>query len=145
MSFSLDITNWVKKAKGNADKVVKKVIIDLGTSVIMKNPVGDPDLWASPAPAGYVGGRSRANWQYGNGVMPSGTIDAEDQTGQKTIAALIGKVSLSDGASVHWIANSLPYIVRLENGWSKQAPAGMVGLTVTEFQQIVKRAANERT
>lgn len=145
MSFSLDITNWVKKAKGRSDKVIKKVVIDLGTSIIMKNPVGNPDLWKSPAPAGYVGGRSRANWQYGNGVMPSGTIDAEDQTGQKTIAALIGKVSLSDVASVHWIANSLPYIVRLENGWSKQAPAGMVGLTVTEFQQIVKRAANERT
>jgi hypothetical protein len=77
--------------------------------------------------------------------MPSGTIDAEDPTGQKTIAALTGKVMLSDSAAVHWIANSLPYIVPLEHGWSKQAPAGMVGLTVTEFQQIVKRAANERT
>ena len=145
MSFSADITAFVKKAQGRADRVVKKVVIDLGTSIIMKNPVGNPDLWKSPAPAGYVGGRSRANWQYGNGVMPSGSIDAVDQSGQKTIAALTAGVLTSDGASIHWIANSLPYINRLEQGWSKQAPAGMVELTVTEFQQIVKRAANERT
>jgi hypothetical protein len=145
MSFSADITAFVKKAQGRADRVVKKVVIDLGTSIIMKNPVGNPDLWKSPAPPGYVGGRSRANWQYGNGVMPSGSIDAVDQSGQKTIAALTAGVLTSDGASIHWIANSLPYINRLEQGWSKQAPAGMVELTVTEFQQIVKRAANERT
>lgn len=145
MSFSADITAFVKKAKGRADRVVKKVVIDLGTSVIMKTPVGNPDLWASPAPKGYVGGAARAGWQYGNGVMPSGLIDDKDQTGQKTIAALTAGVMTSDGASVHWIANSLPYINPLEHGWSTQAPNGMVELTVTEFQQIVKRAANERT
>ena len=145
MSFSADITAFIKKAKGRTDKVLKKVVIDLGTSIIMKNPVGNHDQWASPAPKGYVGGRSRANWQYGNGVMPSGIIDDTDKLGNKTIAALTAGVKTSSGASVHWITNSLPYINRLEQGWSRQAPSGMVGLTVTEFQQIVKRAANERT
>lgn len=167
MSFSLDITNWVKKAKGNADKVVKKVVIDLSTSVIMKTPVGDPKYWqgsyydlytktgkrrkrrklVTPSkPDGYVGGTARANWQYGNNVMPGGIIDDTDKSGNKTIAALTGEIKLSNGAAVHWITSSLPYIIALEHGWSRQAPHGMVGLTVTEFQQIVKRAAqNERT
>jgi hypothetical protein len=166
MSFSADITAFVKKAQGRADRVVKKVVIDLGTSVIKKTPVGDPAYWqgsyydlytktgkrrkkpklVTPSkPDGYVGGTARANWQYGNGVMPSGIIDDTDKSGNKTIAALTSGVKTSDGASVHWIASSLPYINALENGWSRQAPNGMVGLTVTEFQQIVKRAANERT
>jgi hypothetical protein len=32
----------------------------------------------------------------------------------------------------------LPYIRRLEDGYSQQAPAGMVTLTVQEFAAVVK-------
>ncbi len=143
MSFSLDISKFVKKAQGNTDKVVRKVIIDLGTGIIKKNPVGDPDLWQSKPPAGYVGGRSRANWQYGNNLMPAGSIDSTDPSGGKTIAAITAGVKTAPTAAIHWIANSLPYITRLEDGHSKQqAPFGMVKLTVKEFQSIVKGAVN---
>ncbi len=41
---------------------------------------------------------------------------------------------------VIYLANSLPYIRRLEYGWSKQAPAGMVRGTVGEFQQAIDKA-----
>jgi hypothetical protein len=44
---------------------------------------------------------------------------------------------------VHYITNNLPYAWRLEHGHSKQAPAGMVGLTVVEFAGIVDKAAND--
>jgi hypothetical protein len=45
---------------------------------------------------------------------------------------------------VHFLTNNLPYALRLEYGWSKnQAPAGMVGLAVAEFQSIVRDAAAE--
>lgn len=142
MSFTADISRWVAKAKGNEDKVVRKVIIGLGASIVMKNPVGDATYWKSSPPAGYVGGRSRANWQYGNGVMPSGSIDSVDASGGATIGKIVAGVSSSPTASVHWIANSLPYINRLEDGYSRQAPNGMVKLTAEEFQQIVRRAAN---
>ena len=37
--------------------------------------------------------------------------------------------------------NNAPYAQRIENGWSRQAPQGLVGLTVVMFQQIVREAA----
>ncbi len=141
MSFSLDMSKFIAKAKGNADKVVRKVVIDLATSVILKNPVGDPDLWKSSPSPGYAGGRSRANWQYGSGAMPGGITDGLDKEGSKTIAAVIAGVSSAPTSSIHWISNSLDYIVQLEDGSSTQAPEGMVKLTVLEFNSIVNGAA----
>lgn len=142
MSFTLDISKFVAKAKGNTGKVVRQVVIDLGTGIIKENPVGDANYWISKPPPGYVGGGSRANWQYGNNVMPSGTIDAVDPSGTKTIAALTDGVLSSEPAAIHWVANGLPYIVRLEDGWSKrQAPNGMVKKTIARFQAITSSAA----
>lgn len=142
MSFSSDIGKFIAKANRNVDSVVRKIVVDLGTSLVMKTPVGNPTLWKNPdgAPAGYVGGAARANWQYGNGTNPEGFLDAIDKGGNATINKIIGGVKSSPTASIHWIANNLPYIERLETGWSKQAPQGMLRLTVTEFEQTVRDA-----
>ncbi len=142
MSFSLGITKFVNKAKGITDRVVRKVVIDLGTKVIQRNPIGNPDSWqpqSLPPPKGYVGGRSRANWQYGFNVMPSGIIESTD--GIRAIGTITANVSASPTGGIHWIANSLPYISRLEDGWSRQAPVGMVKLAVAEFGAVVNGAA----
>ena len=48
-----------------------------------------------------------------------------------------------DGEQSATIYNNLPYMERLENGWSKQAPAGMVRVTLTEFERKLKQAARE--
>jgi hypothetical protein len=39
------------------------------------------------------------------------------------------------------LANSAPYIFRLENGWSQQAPNGMRDITTAMFQRMVEQAA----
>ncbi|MCK5132697.1 MAG: HK97 gp10 family phage protein [Candidatus Sabulitectum sp.] len=49
--------------------------------------------------------------------------------------AVINRLKLGD---TFFLTNKLPYIRRLEYGWSQQAPAGMVRITVAEFQGIVK-------
>lgn len=36
------------------------------------------------------------------------------------------------------ITNDAPYISYLENGWSQQAPNGMVALTMNEIPQIIE-------
>lgn len=51
MSFELDLRAFIEKAKGNADQVVKKVGIDILTSVINRSPVGNPSLWKVNATA----------------------------------------------------------------------------------------------
>ena len=44
---------------------------------------------------------------------------------------------------VHYIQNSLPYMQALEDGHSTQAPAGMVAITQTEFQDYIQKALGE--
>lgn len=142
MNFALDLKKFADKTDARVNALVRKIIIDLGTSVVLKSPVGDADYWKSPAPPGYVGGRFRANWQYGLGSMNLNTSEAIDKTGQPTIAAIVGKVADAPAGEVHYLTNSLPYAIRLEEGWSyRQAPNGMVNLTVLEFQPIVDAAA----
>lgn len=140
MSFAGDISRFMLKAGKRVDVVTKKIVIDLGTKIVLRTPVGDPSTWQSPAPSGYVGGRARANWQYGNGIMPEGALSIVDKDGSTTINRIIGGVQASKAASIHWIANNLPYIKPLEEGWSNQAPQGMLRLSVIEFEQVVRDA-----
>lgn len=127
------------------DKVVRKVVLDVGTRVVELSPVGDGDLWKHPPPKGYVGGRFRANWQYGaygSVGIPMNTVGGVDPTGGQTIAGFTAKIGTAPTATVHVFLNNLPYAQRLEDGWSTQAPAGMVGITTREFQSFVRRAAS---
>ena len=142
MTFATDIAKFLTKTDRRVNSVVKKIVIDLGTKIILRTPVGNPSMWQDPdgAPVGYAGGQARANWQYGNGNMPSGTLDTIDKAGSSTVNKIISGVQASRAASVHWVTNNLPYINRLENGWSRQAPQGMVRLSVMEFKQVVKDA-----
>ncbi len=141
MSFVADISRFVKKANGNVDQVVRGIVIELGTRIIKRNPVGDAKYWKTAyPPKGYVGGRSRANWQYGFNHRPQGVLQVEDKSGAATIASLVTGVMGSQAAGVHWIANNVDYIKPLEEGWSRQAPAGMVHVTVLEFDAVVRKA-----
>lgn len=141
MSFALDLEAFAKKTHAKTDAVVRKIVIDVGTALVMKSPVGDPDYWKEPPPPGYVGGRFRANWQYGLGGYSTSVKDDVDQSGGPTINAIVGKVRPDAGGKIHYLTNSVPYGPRLEDGWSRQAPHGMVNLTVLEFQPIVAAAA----
>lgn len=141
-SFAADLTAFASKAKGNMDRVVRKVVLDVGTSVVQKSPVGDGDFWKRPPPPGYVGGRFRGNWQYAFGQIPKGNLDEIDPAGATTINRISTELSsVKNLAGIHYVANNLPYAQRLEEGWSyRQAPQGMVMLTVVEFQTFLKKA-----
>lgn len=141
MTFALDLSKFAAAAKGRMGDVVRKVVFDIGTRVVMRSPVGDATLWQSPPPPGYVGGRFRGNWQYGYGAMPGGTLPDIDASGSASFNRVRAGIEAAPAAGIHYIANNLPYAQRLEDGWSKQAPAGMVGLTVVEFGGIVESAA----
>lgn len=124
--FELDISRWVEKAKGNLDAVVRKVELDVSTSVILGTPVDT--------------GRARANW-FASFSAPSGQVsDRVDPSGGASIDRVRGAVSTGKAGHVFYLTNNLPYILRLEQGWSKQAPAGMVMLTVRRYQAIVAGA-----
>lgn len=147
-SLFLDLRRFAERAgtRGAAGLVVKKVVLDLGSSIVMKTPVGDPDTWApgTSVPPGYVGGRARGSWQYQK-VEP-----LEDETGQVdgsgggAINRLSAGVMSGDVAVEHYFTSVVPYMRKLEyEGWSGQAPDGMVRLSITEFQRFVDGAIAE--
>ena len=92
------------------------------------------------APEGYVGGRFRANWHLSIGVVENVTFDEVDPSGTETIAALVAAISDFTAGQMVYLINNLPYAIPLEFGHSKQAPSGMVRVTVARFQQIVQEA-----
>lgn len=141
--FSLDLNAFCNKAKKNIDLVVKKVVMDVGSEIVSRSPVGDASYWKNPPPKGYVGGHFRANWQYGFNVTPSGEIAGVDPGGDATLSAIAGRLGQSATAGMHYIMNNAPYAQRIEDGWSKnQAPQGVVMLTVIRWNNIVEDAVN---
>lgn len=113
MSFAIDMQQLTARAKKQADQVVQKITMELFRSVIVKTPVDT--------------GRARGNWQCSVGVLPAGVKpDATDSTGAQAISAAATVVNKTPTGNIVYLANNLPYIRRLEYGYSKQAPGGMV-------------------
>ena len=127
MSFTLHLKKITEKAGAQADNVAKKIILDVFSSVTLKSPVDT--------------GRFRGNWQLQSGFVDAKTDSQEDKTGQLAIAAANIKIKGYSSKLITYISNSLPYAQRLENGYSDQAPQGMVRLTVIEFRRTIRKAA----
>lgn len=128
-TFELDIARFVAKAKGNIDLVVRKVALDLFKRVIMKSPVDT--------------GRFRGNWQVAIESIPAGTLALDDKGGTATIARVTAETLGLKAGQIIYLVNNLPYAIGLEYGHSKQAPSGMVRLSVLEYGAVVTKAANE--
>ena len=145
MSFALDIQKFAQHCIDNADLVVRKTVLDVGRSLVEKTPVGNPDLWQNPdnKPDGYVGGHARANWSHSIGALVNQEFKEIDATGGASIDRIISSVPVKAAGKVHYIQNSLPYMQALEDGHSTQAPAGMVAITQTEFQDYIQKALGE--
>jgi hypothetical protein len=143
-AFGDSIRKFAVKADERANNVTKKIIFDISTALVLKSPVGDPKYWKRKPPPGYVGGRFRGNWQYGTNAISHITTSPIDKSGSQTIGRIVGAVPKRVLGDVHYITNSLPYANRLEEGWSwRQAPQGMVQVTILEFDPIVRAAAAE--
>lgn len=88
----------------------------------------------------YTGGRFRGNWQV-TFVRPAvGAIDRVDKAGTATLAAgreVLAHYDSGEYGSI-WFTNNVPYAQRLEYGWSKQAPAGIVRVVAAEINSKVK-------
>ena len=139
-TFALDLAKFAEKAKERADEAVGAVVVGIAAELDRRSPVGDATYWKNPPPKGYVGGHFRANWQLSIGSMPSGEVPGVDPTGAATQARILAVVPDDASGHVYYIANNVPYAQRIEYGWSRQAPEGLVGLTVLKFREIVENA-----
>jgi len=140
-NYAVQLAAFAKKASDITDRVTRQVVLDIGTRIVDRSPVGDGTLWKSPPPKGYTGGRFRANWQYGNyggAGIPMNDLPDIDKSGGVSVARIAAGLPAQAAGMQHVLINNLPYAQALEDGHSTQAPAGMVGLVVLEFPQIVR-------
>lgn len=111
----------------NTERTVKRAALGIDTALVMSTPVDT--------------GRARANWQVSLNRIPStevpGGTSPQQALNQGT--QVIGAYSLVNN-DVIYIVNNVPYIRKLNNGWSAQAPAGFVEDAVNIGNSIIQSA-----
>lgn len=113
--FELDVTKFAKQTEINLETVVKRVSFDVYNKAKQNTPVDT--------------GRARGSWniseEYADlsslpqGQYPSGTSNA------------VGNISGKE--EVH-VSNNVEYIDVLDQGSSRQAPQGIVDITVAQVE-----------
>lgn len=123
MSWKNKPTDFIKVIESDLVKQQKEIVADVIQGVVLQSPVDT--------------GAFRANHRVSVGSVDQSANESEkDKSGTGTIAnGLQNLVTLRPFQTVY-ISNSLPYALRLENGWSNQAP---VGVYKTTFNYIVQK------
>lgn len=132
-TFAVSLSQFTNKVGISLDTVVRRAVFEIFIRVVMKTPVD----------TGYA----RSNWQVGVNQVPKGTVGERPITpgGKVKINPLnvFGKLDTKSikAGGVVFIANNVEYIEALEDGHSKQAPSGMVKITMIEvtgqFERLV--------
>lgn len=124
-NLSAKLAEFKKLCERRMQTVVEKSLVRTGQSVIVESPVEK--------------GRFVANWMFSFGAVDDTTLDgefkgeAEKQGSINRLEASLNGVKLG---AVFFMANSLPYAVRLEQGWSAKSSL-MVSRAVAAFPAIV--------
>ena len=125
MTLEADVLRFAQKTRTKLDGVHRKVVFDMTSTIVKMTPVD-----TGHARSNYFWGVSRvtnADPAENKGGAPSITRAGEFSTGLRA-------------GGVVYLTNNLPYIMKLEYGASKQAPAGLARVTVARFQQMVNAA-----
>lgn len=125
-SFSADIAKFVLKTKGKAETVVKKVSFDMFSRIQTRTPKDTH--------------RAVTGWQVT--INTPGGSDPGPGQYSKPPAPVIPAFKLGDDI---YFCNNVHYVPYLEYGtapygFSQQAPAGMVRVTITEYQAFLAKA-----
>lgn len=120
----------------DVDRVVRSVALAADQAVVFATPVDK--------------GVARSNWRVSVGTPSVGTIGAyspgdglgigEAANAQAAIAQALAAIAARRPGQSIFIVNNLPYIQRLNDGSSAQAPAGFVEAAVAEASSVVARA-----
>lgn len=155
MTFSVDVKKFADQAKVSIAEAKQYAALKIFAAVVYATPVGNPSIWLykhptrgyidylsfKDPPAGYVGGRLRGNWQASIGSPITTQIERIDKVGDAVNEAISKIVNVSFGDETIWLTNNLPYAMRVEEGWSTQAPTGMVRVSILGWEDAVKEAA----
>jgi len=125
-SFELQMKEFENMTTEKSELLFKKVCFDLSNSIIMDTAVDK--------------GTARGNWQPDINSIQNDVLEIEDKSGNATVAKVASQTNNLKLGQYFTLTNNLPYILRLEYGWSKKSPQGMLGINVMRFQNFVNQA-----
>ena len=154
-SFAIDLTRFCQKADMDMKLVIRKITLEAFKRIILRTPVDT--------------GMARGNWQVSAGAPVTVQISDGDKSGTATLSkSEAGVLSWQCQGSL-FMVNNLPYIGKLEyggypnppkvgtrikgqkfgeirsaSGYSRQAPQGMVRLTLAEMEAWAQSAGNSK-
>lgn len=113
--FEFDLEEFAKELNIAVKTVVVKIALDLHSKVSFRTPVDT--------------GRARASWDVKEGSPSEFVPPPGNYGGPKPVGA--GGLK---GEEVIFVTSAVHYVEFLENGSSKQAPAGMVDISIAEIE-----------
>ena len=125
-SFELQIKEFENMTAEKSELLFKKVCFDLSNSIIMDTAVDK--------------GTARGNWQPDINSIQNDVLEIDDKSGNATVSKVASQTNNLKLGQYFTLTNNLPYILRLEYGWSKKSPQGMLGINVMRFQNFVNQA-----
>ena len=120
--FNSEIDAFTKTIPDKVVALQKKIVLEALKRLVEKTPVKT--------------GRARGNWQATIDAAAEGQLEVLDKDGGATITKGIAALTGLPPYSIVWISNNVDYIEFLEDGSSKQAPAGMLAITVEELRMM---------
>lgn len=121
--FSLQIDReWAAKEQ-DIDDLVHEIALETTRRITLKSPVDT--------------GRFRSNW-FVSVNSPNGMTTTQIRSAEQVVLEADVALGATDKLPMVYIQNNLPYANRLENGWSKQAPAGMVAVSIAEIENMYR-------
>lgn len=118
---------WAKKQGQKVNDARNGIAIQIYSGVVKNTPRDT--------------GRACGNWHVSKGSTQPIVLDRVSD--KQPLAEENSKINSTVGDETIYIQNNLPYINRLENGWSGQAPQGMVRLTMQEVQSYIDKVVRE--
>ena len=153
--FTLGIKNFVEKAKKNPETTMRQTTFKLFSAIIKASPVDT--------------GRFRMNWQVAGAAPATGvSVLGYDKTGDGAVGGAASYIFSSSDWGEFTMTNNLPYAEVIEfggykamfgfsnsfmgpvksadggqtiNGYSKQAPQGVVRVNVARFNTLLEEEA----
>lgn len=125
MGFGADMDRFKNKTVSRSKQAVEYICFNMSNQIITLTPVDT--------------GAAKNNWQASIGSPNRSAKNDTDKNGSGSRSDA-NSTSKKAYGNIYYFVNSLPYIKRLENGWSKQAASGMVMITVSRFRNVFKKA-----
>lgn len=120
MSWSVDPSGFAVEVEGAHSDLVVKIALEIDKSLVLSTPVDT--------------GRARSNW------MPSISYPSSDKGPPTSEAAAMARAASAFSEvppfPALYLTNNLDYIQKLNDGWSKQAPANFVQLSIASVMSV---------